>query len=49
MSEVTIADIIEAIAEGYSDTEDINPWESMDNAKTVMDSVLSLWNNRGDL
>lgn len=37
MSEVTITDIIEAIAEGYSDTEDINPWKSMDNAKTVME------------
>lgn len=34
--EVTINDIIEAIAEGYSDTEDVNPWESMDNAKVII-------------
>lgn len=34
--EVTIDDIIEAIAEGYSDTEDVNPWESTDNAKVII-------------
>lgn len=34
--EVTINDIIEAIAEGYSDTEDVNPWESTDNAKVII-------------
>ena len=34
MSEISINDIIEAIAEGYSDTEDLNPWESTDNAET---------------
>lgn len=37
MSEVTINDIIEAIAESYSDTEDVNPWESTDNAKVIME------------
>lgn len=36
MMEVTISDIIEAIAEGYSDTEDINPWESTDNAEVII-------------
>ena len=36
MTEVTISNIIEAIAEGYSDTEDINPWESTDNAKVII-------------
>lgn len=36
MTEQTINEIIEAIAEGYSDTEDLNPWESMDNAKTII-------------
>lgn len=36
MSEVTINDIIEAIAEGYSDTEDVNPWESTDNAEVII-------------
>lgn len=36
MSEVAINDIIEAIAEGYSDTEDINPWESTDNAEVII-------------
>lgn len=35
--EVTINDIIEAIAEGYSDTEDVNPWEFTDNAKVIME------------
>ena len=33
MPEGIINDIIEAIAEGYSDTEDENPWESTDNAE----------------
>lgn len=36
MSEVAINDIIEAIAESYSDTEDINPWESTDNAEVII-------------
>ena len=36
MTEVTISDIIEAIAEGYSNTEDINPWESTDNAEVII-------------
>ena len=39
MSEVTINDIIEAIAEGYSDTEDVNPWEATDNAKVIMEEL----------
>ena len=40
MSEVAISDIIEAIAEGYSDTEDINPWESTDNAEVIINEGL---------
>lgn len=40
MSEVTISDIIEAIAEGYSDTEDINPGESTDNAEVIINEEL---------
>ena len=36
MSEVDINEIIEAIAEGYSDTEDVNPWESTDNAEVII-------------
>lgn len=36
MSEITNQDLIEAIAEGYSDTEDVNPWESTDNAETII-------------
>lgn len=36
MSEITNQDLIEAIAEGYSDTEDSNPWESTDNAETII-------------
>lgn len=36
MSEISINDIIEAVAEGYSDTEDVNPWESTDNAETII-------------
>lgn len=36
MPEVIINDIIEAIAEGYSDTEDVNPWESTDNAEVII-------------
>lgn len=36
MSEISINDIIEAVAEGYSDTEDANPWESTDNAETII-------------
>lgn len=41
MSEVTISDIVEAIAEGYSDTEDINPWESTDNAEIIINEELN--------
>ena len=40
MTEVTINDIIEAIAEGYSNTEDINPWESTDNAEVIINEEL---------
>ena len=40
MLEVTINDIIEAIAEGYSNTEDINPWESTDNAEVIINEEL---------
>lgn len=36
MSEITNQDLIEAIAEGYSDTEDANPWGSTDNAETII-------------
>lgn len=36
MSEISINDIIEAVAEGYSDTEDVNPWESTNNAETII-------------
>ena len=36
MTEQTINDIIEAVAEGYSDTEDANPWESTDNAEVII-------------
>ena len=36
MTEQTINEIIEAIAEGYSDTEDLNPWESTDNAEVII-------------
>lgn len=36
MSEVAISDIIEAVAEGYSDIEDLNMWESTDNAKVII-------------
>lgn len=36
MEEISINDIIEAVAEGYSDTEDLNPWESTDNAETII-------------
>lgn len=40
MTEQTINEIIEAIAEGYSDTEDIDPWESTDNAElTIMEEI----------
>ena len=41
MSEVAINDIIEAIAEGYNDTEDINPWESTENAKVIINGVFN--------
>ena len=40
MTEVTIKDIIEAIAEGYSDTEDVNQWESTDHAKVTINEEL---------
>ena len=40
MTEVTINDIIESIAEGYNDTEDINPWESTDNAEVIINEEL---------
>ena len=36
MTEQNIDEIIEAIAEGYSDTEDLNPWESTDNAEVII-------------
>lgn len=36
MTEQNIDEIIEAIAEGYSDTEDANPWESTDNAEVII-------------
>ena len=41
MMEVAISDIIEAIAEGYSDTEDVNPWESTDNAKVIINEEVN--------
>lgn len=31
-----IEDIIEAVAEGYSHTEDVDPWEATDEAKTII-------------
>lgn len=36
MTEQSIDEIIEAIAEGYNDTEDLNPWESTDNAEVIV-------------
>lgn len=36
LHEVSINDIIEAVAEGYSDTEDLNSWESTDNAEVII-------------
>lgn len=36
VQEISIIDIIEAVAEGYSDTEDLNPWESTDNAEVII-------------
>lgn len=36
VQEISISDIIEAVAEGYSDTEDANPWESTDNAEVII-------------
>lgn len=36
MAEQTINEIIEAIAEGYSDSEDVDPWESTDNAEVII-------------
>lgn len=36
MTEQTTNEIIEAIAEGYSDSEDVDPWESTDNAEVII-------------
>ena len=37
---MTIEDIIEAVAEGYSHTEDMDSWEDTDKAKTlIMDEL----------
>ena len=36
MTEQTINEIIEAVAEGYSDSEDVDPWESTDNAEVII-------------
>lgn len=36
LQEISIDDIIEAVAEGFSDIEDINPWESTDNAEVII-------------
>lgn len=37
---MNIEDIIEAVAEGYSHTEDMDSWEDMDKAKTlIMDEL----------
>ena len=33
---MNIEDIIEAVAEGYSHTEDEDPWEATDEAKTLI-------------
>ena len=36
MTEQTINELIEAIAEGYNDSEDVDPWESTDNAEVII-------------
>lgn len=41
MEEISINDIIEAVAEGYSDTEDLNPWESTDNAEVIINEEIN--------
>lgn len=33
---MTVEDIIEAVAEGYSHTEDEDPWKATDEAKTLI-------------